>query len=474
MSHHRTVEKHGLHLALALSAAILLTGCAPVGPNYRKPVVDVPTAYRGVAADDATPQGAVPLGEQKWAEVFQDEQLQQLIRTALQQNYDVRIAASRILQAEAQLGITRSEQYPTVNAGADVGNQRIAQSQVAAFHTTTLGLNLSAAWELDFWGKYRRSTEAARADLLAIQWARQAVISTLVADIAGAYFQLRELDMELEISQRTLASRQESLKLTEDLSNQGFTSLLDVRQAEQLVFTAGATIPNLERQIEQTENFISILAGNNPGAIPRGRILTEQPHAPQVPVGLSSTLLDRRPDIQQAEQQLVAFNARIGVAKAAYFPEITLTGVGGFQSSALGDLFSGPAGLWAVIGGLTQPIFDGGRNRSGVQFAEAQQEEALLIYRQTVQRAFREVSDALVAYQKTQELRQQQELLTRSAQDASQLADVRYRGGVTSYLEVLTNQTLYFTAELGLAQARVGELQALVQLYRALGGGWEQ
>jgi len=459
---------------LALGAVVVFwTGCA-VGPNYRKPSVNVPSAYRGADSAEALPAESTSLGDQKWFEVFQDEQLQQIIKTALRQNYDLRIAAARILQAEAQLGITRADQFPTVDAGADVSSQRTAQSRFAAFNRTQGGLSLSAAWELDFWGKFRRATEAARASLLAGEWARQAVLSTLVADLASSYFQLRELDLELEISRRTLASRQESLRLIQDLADQGLGTMLDVRQAEQLVFTAGARIPDIERQIEQEENFISILVGNNPGAVPRGRMLTEQPHAPVVPAGLPSSLLERRPDIRVAEQQLIAFNAQIGVAKAAYFPQISLTGAGGFQSSALTSLFSGPAGLWNLIGGLTQPIFAGGRIRSGVRLAEAQQQEVLLVYQQTIQQAFREVSDALVAYRKNQEFRQQQEQLARSAQDASQLADTRYRAGLTSYLEVLTNETNYFSAELGLAQAREGEVEALVQLYRALGGGWQQ
>jgi multidrug efflux system outer membrane protein len=247
-----------------------------------------------------------------------------------------------------------------------------------------------------------------------------------------------------------------------------------VRQAEQLVYTAGEQIPDLERRIEQQENFISILLGKNPAAVPRGRKLTEQPHAPEVPAGLPSSLLERRPDIRQAEQQLIAFNAQIGVAKAAYFPQISLTGTGGYQSAALTSLFSGPAGLWNFGASLTQPIFTGGRIRSGVRFAEAQQQEALLVYQQTIQQAFREVSDALVAYRKNQEFRRQQELLTQSAQDAARLSDMRYRGGVTSYLEVLTNETNYFSAELSLTQAQRNELLALVQLYKALGGGWQQ
>jgi outer membrane protein, multidrug efflux system len=452
----------------------LLVGCA-VGPNYKRPSVNAPDTYRGLTAEEAAKAESASLGDQKWWEVFQDERLQELIRTALQQNYDVRIAATRILEAQAQLGITRANQLPTIAGGAEATNQRSPQSRfLPAFDTSANQMDLSLHWELDFWGKFRRATQAARANLLASQWARQAVISSLVSNVATAYFQLRELDLELEISRRTLASRQDSLRLTQLLSDHGATSLLDVRQAEQLVYTAGEQIPDLERRIEQQENFISILLGKNPAAVPRGRKLTEQPHAPEVPAGLTSSLLERRPDIRQAEQQLIAFNAQIGVAKAAYFPQITLTGTGGYQSSALTSLFSGPTGLWNFGASLTQPIFTGGRIRSGVRFAEAQQQEALLIYQQTIQQAFREVSDALVAYRKNQEFRSQQELLTQSAQDAARLSDMRYRGGVTSYLEVLTNETNYFSAELSLTQAQRNELLALVQLYKALGGGWQQ
>jgi len=465
---------HHTRLVLTLAAAMVLSACASVGPKYRKPVVTVPTVYRGSVSKEPPPAGSPSFGDRKWSEVFQDEQLQRLIQTALQQNFDVRIAAARILQAQAQLGITRSDQFPTVVAGADIGSQRTPSSRFPAFTFSSGGLSLSAAWELDFWGKFRSATEAARADLLTSDWARQAVASTLVAEVAGAYFRLRELDLELEISQRTLKSRQESLRLTQDLTDRGLSSMLDVRQAEQLVFTAAGRIPDLERQIEQQENLISALLGNNPASVPRGRALTDQPRAPEVPAGLPSALLERRPDIRQAEEQLIAFNARIGVAKAAYFPQISLTGDGGFRSNALTRLFSGPAGLWSFVAGLTQPIFTGGRIRSGVRFAEGQQQEALLRYEQSIQQAFREVSDALVAYRKNQEFRQQQELLTNSAQDASQLSETRYRSGVTSYLEVLTNETNYFDAELGLARARADELLAVIELYRALGGGWQQ
>ncbi|OLD69726.1 MAG: transporter [Acidobacteria bacterium 13_1_40CM_2_56_11] len=453
---------------------LLASGCA-VGPNYKRPSVTVPGTYRGAIPQEATQPAAESIGDQKWWEVFQDPQLQDLIHTALQQNYDVRIAATRILQAQAQVGITRADQLPTISGGVEAVNQRSARSKFfPAFETSSNQVDLSLAWELDFWGKYRRATESARANLLATQWARQAVISTLVSDVAAAYFQLRELDLELEISRRTLASRRDSLQLTQTLASGGATSMLDVRQAEQLVFTAAETIPDLERRIEQQENFLSILLGNNPGPITRGTKLTEQPHAPEIPAGLPSSLLERRPDIRQAEAQLIAANAQIGVAKAAYFPQITLTASGGYQSSALTSLFTGPAGLWNFGGSLVQPIFTGGRIRSNVKFTEARQQEAALIYQQTVQQAFRGVSDALVEYRKDREFREQQEQLTFSAQDAARLSETRYRGGATSYLEVLTNETNYFDAELGLAQAQLNELLGLVRIYSNLGGGWQE
>lgn len=451
---------------------VLLAGCT-VGPNYKRPKVDVPAVYRGTTPEQAN-AGPGSLGDQKWWEVYPDEELQKLIQTALQQNYDARIAAARILQAQARLGITRANQYPSITAGAAASDQRSSQSKIIpAFESNANQTTISLAWELDFWGKYRRATEAARANLLASEWARQEVISTLVSDIATAYFQLRELDLELEISRSTLGSRQDSLKLTQLLADHGATSLLDVRQAEQLVFTAAEQVPDLERRIEQQENFINTLLGKYPGAVARGRKLTEQPHAPEVPAGLTSALLERRPDIRQAEQQLIAFNAQIGVAKAAYFPQINLTADAGYQSSALTSLFSGPAGLWSFGGQLTQPIFEGGRLRNNVRLTEAQKQEAVLVYQQTIQEAFREVSDALVGYRKSQEFRVQQELLTSSAQDAAHLSDIRYKGGAASYLEVLTNQTNYFSAELNLAQAQRNELLALVALYKALGGGWQ-
>jgi multidrug efflux system outer membrane protein len=454
-------------------ALLMLTGCA-VGPNYKRPPVTVPGTYRGFAADTDR-QATASLGDEKWWTVYQDEQLQALIREALAQNYDMRIAAARVLQAQAVLGITRADQFPTITGGASASSLRLPRTKtLPGFESSSNQVNLSLFWELDFWGKYRRATEAARANLLSTEWGRKAVVWSLVSNVASAYFQLLELDAEMEISRRTLGSRRDSLRLTEIRAKGGATSLLDVRQSEQLVYTAAASIPDLERRTEQQENLISILLGRNPGPVTRGKPLVENPLLPVVPAGLPSSLLARRPDIQSVEQQLVAANARIGVAKAAYFPEITLTATGGYQSSALTNLFSGPAGFWSFGGQLLQPIFTGGRIRSNVRLTEAQQQEAVLVYQQSIQQAFREVSDSLVAYRKNQEFRAQQELVTIAARDATRLSNVRYGGGVTSYLEVLDSDTRYFDAQLSLAQAALNERLALVQLYNALGGGWQQ
>ncbi len=456
-----------------IAIVLLLAGCA-VGPKYKRPQVAVPETYRGLPVE-ADKQSSVSLGDEKWWSVFQDEQLQSLIRTALADNYDVRIAAARVLQAQAAVGIRRADQLPTIVGGASAVNERIPQGVFnPATETSANAVSLSMVWELDFWGKFRRATEAARAELLASEWGRRAVMTTLVRSVASAYFQLRELDLEMDISKSALASRQESLRLVKVRASGGVTSMLDVHQSEQLVYEAAGAIPDLERRIEQQENLLSILLGKNPAPIPRGKPLLEITFPPVIPAGLPSSLLERRADIRAAEEFLVAANARIGVAKAAYFPQITLTGTGGFQSSALTSLFTGPAGLWSFGGQLLQPIFAGGRIRSGVRLSEAQKEEAVLVYRQSIQQAFREVSDALVAYRKNQEFREQQTFLTRAAQQATTLSQSRYQGGVTGYLEVLDSDTRYLSAQLTLAQAELSERLALVQLYGALGGGWQQ
>ena len=489
--------------AISLSILMIFTCGCTVGPNYRRPKVDVPGTYRGAPAltlpstsqqapqpaESASPQGSHPagdppqqssqssepsFGDQKWWEVFQDPQLQELIRTALQNNYDVRIAATRILEAQAQLGITRADQLPTIGAGAAAVNQRTArQKPLPELETNASSVGASMVWELDFWGKYRRATEAARANLLATEWAQRAVTNTLVGNVAASYFQLRAYDLQLEIARRTLGSRQESLQLTRTLADGGVGTMLDVRQAEQLVAVAAESIPDLERRIQQQENFISTLLGHNPGPIARGMKLTEQPHLPEVPAGIPSRLLERRPDIRAAEAQLMAANAQIGVAKAAYFPQITLTANSGFQSSALTNLFTGPAGFWNFGGSLAQPIFAGGRIKSGVRLTEARKQELVLTYQQTIQQAFRGVSDSLTGYQKSREFREHQEELVLAAQDAARLSELRYRGGATNYLELLTNETNAFNAELGLTQAQLNELVSLVEIYRNLGGGWE-
>lgn len=480
--------RHYMRRLVALSALLALGGCT-VGPNYKRPAVDVPGTYRGATPEQAsTNQGtaqptsnpqapqnsAASIGDEKWWEVFQDKELQQLIQTTLQNNYDVRIAAARVLEAQAQLGITRADQLPSLSAGGTIVSERTAQTgPIPPFELSQGQVSATAAWNLDFWGKYRRATEAARANLLANEWARKQVIATLVANVASSYFVLRQLDLELEISKRTLSSRKDSLQLTQTLEQHGFSNLLDVRQAEQLVYTAATEVTDLQRQITQQENAISVLLGKNPGDIPRGLKLTEQPHAPEVPAGIPSRLLERRPDILAAEQNLVAANAQIGVARAAYFPQISLTGNAGFQSSALTGLFTGPGGIWNVAGSLTQPIFEGGRLKNNVRFAEAQRQQLLLIYQQAIQGAFRDVSNALVAYRKNREFRVEQEQLVGSAQDAARLSEVRFKAGTTDYLEVLTNETNSFSAQLGLAQAQGNELLALVQLYQALGGGWQ-
>jgi outer membrane protein, multidrug efflux system len=476
-------------LGVLLLGVTGLVGCA-VGPNYRRPSVAVPVTYHGATADssevaDALSEQAKPqqpktasatqsLGDERWWEVFQDRELQVLIRTALKNNYDVRIAGARVLQAQAQLGITRADQLPSLSAGGNIASQQSPKlGPIPAYELTQGQLTASAGWNLDFWGKYRRATEAARANLLANEWAQKEVMATLVGNLATSYFQLRQLDLELEISKRTLSSRTDSLQLTQTLEQHGINSLLDVRQSEQLVYTAATEVPDLERQIAQQENAISILLGNNPGDVPRGLKLTEEPHAPEVPAGLPASLLERRPDIRQAEQSLIAANAQIGVARAAYFPQVSLTGTAGYESPALTNLFTGPAGIWNLAASVTQPIFEGGRLKSNVRFAEAEREQMVLSYQQTIQGAFRDVSNALVAYRKDREFRIQQENLLESAQDAARLSQVRFKAGTTDYLEVLTNETNSFSAELGLAQARGNELVALVQLYEALGGGWQ-
>src|SRR5271154_2189276 len=456
-----------------LAVLVLEAGCM-MGPKYQRPAVNVLKEYRAPAPQQAAQ--ASSLGNEEWGQVYQDPVLTQLIHTAIAQNYDVRIAAARVLEAQAQVGITRANQLPSASVGANVfseQNPRVT-SLFPVYEENAGELNLSVIWSLDFWGKYRRQTEAARAQLLATQWGQRAVISSLVANVATAYFQLRALDSQLEISKRTLASRQQSVQLTQMLESHGGASGLDVSQAEQLVYTASETIPDLERQIEQQENLLSVLLGENPGSIPRGNTLIEQPVPDNVPAGLPSELLERRPDVREAEEDVVTANAEIGVAKASFFPSFSLTGSGGLESNALNRFISQPAEIWFAAFSVSQPLFEGGRLRSGLKLARAQWKESVLGYHQTVQDALEQVSNALVAYQKDRDFRGQQELLTQATQRSDQLSEVLYKQGGASYLQVLTSETNYYSAELNLVQAQLNERLALVQVYQALGGGWQQ
>jgi multidrug efflux system outer membrane protein len=445
-----------------------------MGPKYKRPAVDVPQEYRAPVPELASQ--ASSLGNEQWWQVYQDPVLTQLIHTAIAQNYDVRIAAARVLEAQAQVGITRANQLPSASVGANIFSEQNAKvsNVFPAYQVNGGELNLSVIWNLDFWGKYRRQTEAARAQLLATEWGQRAVVSSLVANVATAYFQLRALDSELEISQGTLASRRESLKLTKFLESHGSNSGLDVSQAEQLVYTASETIPDLERQIQQQENVLSVLLGENPQSIPRGRALTEQAVPQNAPAGLPSELLERRADVRQAEEVMVAANARIGVAKASFFPNLSLTGLGGLESNALHQFITAPSETWYAAFNVSQPVFQGGALRSNLKLAHANWQESVLSYQQTVQDALEQVSNSLVASQKDREFREQQEFLTQAAQQTDQLSEVLYKNGGASYLQVLTSETNYFSAELNLVQARLNERLALVQLYQALGGGWQQ
>jgi multidrug efflux system outer membrane protein len=381
-----------------------------------------------------------------------------------------------VLQAQAQLGIVRANQFPSASVGAGVFSQQNAKvsSLFPAYEVNAGQLNLSVIWNLDFWGKYRRQTEEARAQLLATKWGQQAVISSLVANVATAYFQLRALDAELEIAKRTLGSRQQSLQLTRLLETHGSASDLDVSQSEQLVYTASETIPDIERQIEQQENALSILLGENPGSIRRGNTLTQQPVPDNVPAGLPSELLERRPDVREAEANMMAANAQIGVAKASFFPSLSLTGTGGLESNALHHFLQQPSQTWNAGLNITQPIFEGGALRSQLRLARAQWQESMLSYQQTVQNSLGQVSNALVAYDKDRQFREQQELLAQAAERSDRLSLVLYRNGGASYLQVLTNETNYFSAELNLVDRQLNQRLALVQLYQALGGGWQQ
>ena len=456
----------------------LSTACT-IGPNYRRPIVEVPTSFR--VPDPLPPVEAASIADLKWFEVFKDEKLQDLIRMALERNYDLRDAVARVEEGRANFGIIRSDQFPNFGAAGSVEINRVSRdgatpippellpSQNRNFGTAALRL---LSFEIDIWGRLRRATQAARANLLSAEENRKAVVTTLVSDVATAYLTLRELDYALDISKRTLETRKESLELTRSRQTGGVSTLLDRRQAEQLVYTAAETIPAIEQQIEQTENLISLLLGEHPGLIIRGRSLTEQDLVPEVPAGLPSALLERRPDIRAAEQNLIAANAEIGIARAAYFPQVTLSGVLGGASTQLSSLFSGPASTWSLVPQVAQPIFTAGRLKSGVQYAQAERERALVQYEKAIQTAFTEVSNALIAHQRVRESREQQGALVDALGDRERLAYLRYRGGVDTQLNALDADRDLFQSQLDFAQIRLQEVLTVVQLYKALGGGW--
>jgi outer membrane protein, multidrug efflux system len=462
---------------------ILMMAACNVGPNYKRPASTTPQSYRGALAPEIAPpaQSEPSLGDQRWSAVFQDPILQRLVTQALENNLDLHVAAQRVLEAQAQAGITRAQQFPTINGGASYSALQIPSSLAGNNSNGTPansffnggGLTASAAWNLDFWGLYRRQTEAARAELLASEWAQRATRVTLVQDVAQAYFQLRSLDAQLEITRSTIKAREDSLQLTQSLEKYGAGSQADTRQAEELLYAAKANLPELRRQISVQENTISILLGHNPEDIDRGLSVADQPHPREVPTGVPSELLERRPDIQRAEATLIAANARIGVAKAQFFPQISLTSLGGSASSQLQSIFSGKNAYWYAAGSLSEPIFDGGRIRSNYHLSQAQEQEMLFAYRKTILNALKDVSDSLVGYKETRERREQQASLVVSAADAVRLARLRYSGGNTSYLEVLTTDTDLYDAQLQLAQSQEQEAASLVQLYAALGGGWQ-
>ena len=464
---------------VVLIAASWMTGCM-AGPNYHRPAVQAPQTFR--APDPLPAPQAESFADLKWWEVFKDADLQQLVGTALQQNYDLREAVARVEAARASLGITRSDQFPQVGVSGDLQFTRLSRggsftlprslvaSQNRNFGEAFLDL---LSFEVDIWGRLRRATEAARATLLSAEENRKAVVTTLVSDVATAYITLRELDYELEIARRTLETRRDSLQLVQSRQGGGVATLLDLRQAEELVQIAAETIPTLQQQAEQTENQISLLLGENPRELVRQGRFNEDLFPPEVPTGLPSALLERRPDIRAAEQSLVAANAEIGVARAAYFPRLSLSGSLGGQSAQLSSLFSGPHSSWSFVPEITQPIFTAGRIRSTVRFAKAQRDSALVQYQRTIQTAFTEVSNSLIAHQRVRESRVQQEALVAAIEDRKRLAYLRFRGGVDTMLNALDADRELLQAELDLRQIKLNELLSVVQLYKALGGGWQ-
>ncbi len=459
--------------SLILAAGCLAIAGCTVGPNYRQPSYPTPSAYRG--ADNSSVTSAASLADEKWAQVFAEPELQTLIRTALTNNYDLRIAAQHVLEQQAQVQITRAQQFPQITGGGTGIGASIPPVAGANIGSPLAfgSFNLGASWIPDFWGLYRRQTEAARAQLLAQTWAQRAVQLSLVQQVATAYLELRALDRQIEITRQTLNVRQDSVKLTETLERGGSAPLSDVRQAEQLLYTASSQLPQLEQQVQQQENALSYLLGANPGPVAHTDPNALTPPPQDVPTGIPSKLLARRPDIQQAEQTLIEANAQIGVARAQFFPQLSITASAGLGGNEFSNLFDISGKTIYGIGSLTQPIFEGGKLRGQLRLAKETETEMVLSYQRAIAGAFRDVSNALIALNKQRAFREQQEKLVFAAQDATRLARVRYQGGAAAYLEVLTTDSTLYAAQLNLVGAQQGEALALVQLYSALGGGWE-
>jgi len=463
-----------MRAAIAVAPLLcLLTGCA-IGPNYKRPAVQTPAQYRQ-PAQVTEPADKNSVADLAWSKLFEDETITNLVSTALRQSYDLEAATQRVLEASAQFGVTRSQLAPQLSASASYNAART--SNIGAFDftqpsTTYLQTGLNLSWEIDVWGRLRRLNESARAQYLSQEEARHAVLASLVANVITTYLGLRELDLELEIGTKTRALAENGLRITKLRKEMGVVAGLDVRQAEGFLYTATAQIAATERALAETENALSVLLGQNPGEIPRGKPLVQFVDLPKIPAGLPSDLLERRPDIREAEQTLIAANAQIGAAKALFFPQITLTGFLGVQSRALGNLFTAPARDQDIAPAGVLPIFNAGQLRSNLHLTEAQQREMLANYHKVILNAFQEVSNALADYEKNREQRAQEELLVAALRDADHLANLRYRGGVDNYLQVLDAQRNEFSGELTLAQLRRDELVSIVQLYRALGGGW--
>lgn len=460
---------------------LMVVGCK-AGPDYKRPVVDVPSTYRQALAPDVSTasSGTGSIADEEWATIFQDKVLENLVGQALANNLDLRIAAQRVLEAKAQVGVTRSQQMPSISGGGSYSALQVPSNLAGTKNDGSPansffnggGPSASAAWNLDFWGLYRRQTEAARAELLASEWGQRATRIALIQGVSEAYFELRRLDAQKVITENTIRARQDSLKLTQALEEHGAGSLADVRQAEELLHAAQANLPDLRRQIAIEENTISVLLGNNPGDIERGLPVEAQSHPQEIAVGLPSDLLERRPDVRQAEAKLIAANARIGVARAQYFPQISLTSLGGAASNQLNAISTGPTAYWYAAGSISEPIFDGGRIRNNYRLSKAQQQDMLLEYQKTILNSLKDVSNSLVTYKETKQRREEQAEQVRSAADAVRLARLRYSGGNTSYLEVLTTDTDLYSAQLLLAQAQQQEAASLVEVYVAIGGGW--